>query len=355
MKNDDFFKKREIDSLNKLNKVVDNLPYYVRDYFVGIELKTSVLSRLNYAYDLRIFFEFLTKRVFRDKNVNQIELEDLALLEVTDFEYFLSYLSNYEINGNFQRCTETGKARKLSTLRAFYKYFFNKNQLPANTPSKVSMPKIHDKEIIRLDSNEKVDEISDMLYIVESGEGLTKKQLAFHKATKIRDTAIITVFLGTGIRISELVGLNLKDIDFNSNSLLVTRKGGNRAVLYFNDQVSSALKDYFVIRETQNKTLNEPALFLSLQDKRISTRTVQELVKKYARIVSPLKKITPHKLRSTFGTNLYRQTGDIYIVADCLGHKDVNTTKKHYAAITDDIRKKAGLGLSITGKNVDKD
>lgn len=350
MKNADYFKKREIDTLNKLNKIVDDLPYFVRDYFVGIELNTSPLSRLNYAYDLRIFFEFLTKKVFRDKKITQIDLSDLSLLDVTDFEYFLSYLSNYEINGKHSSCGETGKARKLSTLRAFYKHFFNKNKLPANTPSKVTMPKIHDKEIIRLDSNDKINEIGDMLYVVETGQGLTKKQIYYHNLTKTRDTAIITVFLGTGIRISELVGLNVNDIDFNTNSLVVTRKGGNRAVLYFNDQVHSALKNYILVRKNQEKTIDESALFLSLQNKRISTRIVQELVKKYAKIVSPLKKITPHKLRSTFGTNLYRQTGDIYVVADCLGHKDVNTTKKHYAAISDDIRKKAGTGLNITGK-----
>lgn len=351
MKNPDYFKKREIESLNKLDALISDMPYFVRDYFVGIELRTSVLSRLNYAYDLRIFFDFLIKKVFREKRITQLSFNDLAILDVSDFEYFLSYLSNYEINGKHQSCSETGKARKLSTLRAFYKHFFNKNKLPANTPSKVSMPKIHEKEIIRLDSNENVDEVADMLYVVETGDGLTKKQSYYHNLTKIRDTAILTVFLGTGIRISELVGLNLNDIDFNSNSLIVTRKGGNRAVLYFNEQVSSALKNYILIREDQNKTLNEPALFISLQNKRISTRIVQELVKKYAKIVSPLKKITPHKLRSTFGTNLYRQTGDIYVVADCLGHKDVNTTKKHYAAITDDIRKKAGSGLNITSKN----
>ncbi len=351
MQSPDYFKKREIDSLNKLDKLISNMPYYVRDYFVGIELRTSVLSRLNYAYDLRIFFEFLAKKVFRDKKITQISFEDLSLLDVSDFEYFLSYLSNYEINGKHESCSESGKARKLSTLRAFYKHFFNKNKLPANTPSKVSMPKIHEKEIIRLDSNENVDEVADMLYVVESGHGLTKKQASYHTLTKTRDTAIITVFLGTGIRISELVGLNIADIDFNSNSLVVTRKGGNRAVLYFNEQVSAVLKDYVLIRETQNKTLNEPALFISLQNKRISTRIVQELVKKYAKIISPLKKITPHKLRSTFGTNLYRQTGDIYVVADCLGHKDVNTTKKHYAAITDDIRKRAGTNLSITNSS----
>lgn len=349
MKQSSFYEQREISCIKRVDAILDELPYYVRDFFVGVELRTSALTRLNYAYDLRVFFDFLSKKMFK-KPVLDIEFSDLSKLESFDFEYFLSYLSHYTINGKEERCTETGKARKLSTLRAFYRYFFNRNALPANTPSKVSMPKIHEKEIIRLDSNEKVDEIGDILYTVETGQGLTKKQMEFHNATKLRDAAIITLFLGTGIRISELVGLNQDDIDFNTNSFVVTRKGGNRAVLYFNNEVASALHDYIDTR-LKDETSNEKALFLSLQNKRISTRTVQELVKKYAKIVTPLKKITPHKLRSTFGTNLYRQTGDIYVVADCLGHKDVNTTKKHYAAITEDIRKKAVSSMSIKNDN----
>lgn len=343
-----FYEQREISCIERLNAILDELPYYVQDFFVGIELQTSALSRLNYGYDLRVFFDFLSKKVFRNKQVQDITLSDIEKLQASDIEYFLSYLSHYTINGKEERCTETGKARKLSTLRAFYKYYFNKNRIQANTAAKVSMPKIHEKEIIRLESNDKIDEIGDMLYVVETGNGLTKKQMAFHNATKLRDTALITLFLGTGIRISELVGLNVDDFDFNTNSFVVTRKGGNRAVLYFNDEVCAALNDYLLDRNSNSKVQSdEKAMFLSLQNKRISTRTVQELVKKYAKIVSPLKKITPHKLRSTFGTNLYRHTGDIYVVADCLGHKDVNTTKKHYAAITDDIRKKAATSISL--------
>ncbi|MBE7061495.1 MAG: integrase [Clostridiales bacterium] len=346
MKGKSYFEEREISCIERVNAIIDTLPYFVHDFFIGVELRTSPLTRLNYAYDLRVFFTFLTKKVFRNKEIDQISLSDLANLDSSDIEYFLSYLSHYEINGKKERCTETGKARKLSTIRAFYKYFFNKNLLPANTPMKVSMPKIHEKEIVRLDSNDKINEISEMLYTVETGVGLTKRQKDFHEATKLRDTAIVTLFLGTGIRISELVGLNYDDIDFNTNSFVVTRKGGNRAVLYFNSEVADALKTYLLTRK-ESELQQEKALFLSLQNRRISTRTVQELVKKYARIASPLKKITPHKLRSTFGTNLYKKTGDIYVVADCLGHKDVNTTKKHYAAITEDIRKKAALSISL--------
>lgn len=347
MKAKNYFEQRELACLDRINSILETLPYYVADFFIGVELRTSVLTRLNYCYDLRVFFDFLSKRVFRGKSITDIEIRDLDKLTSNDIEYFLSYLSHYNINGKDEKCTETGKARKLSTLRAFFKHFFNKNMITANVATKVTMPKIHEKEIIRLDSNDSIDEVSEMLFTVEHGAGLTKRQMYYHDITKFRDSAIVTLFLGTGIRISELVGLNIDDFDFNSNSFVVTRKGGNRAVLYFNQQVADALKDYLDIR-TKEKKDEEKAMFLSLQNKRISTRQVQELVKKYARIASPLKKITPHKLRSTFGTNLYRQTGDIYVVADCLGHKDVNTTKKHYAAITEDIRKNAALNLSIT-------
>lgn len=346
-----YFENREISCIKKINHLLTELPYYVEDFFIGVANTTSPLSRLNYAYDLRIFFDFLSKKVFRGKKVLDITLKDLDILESNDIEFFINYLSLYSLDGKQKRCTETGKARKLSTLRAFFKYFFNKNILKANVATKVLMPKIHEKEIIRLDVNEKVNEIDDILSATQYGNGLTKRQLAYHNTTKERDVAIITLFLGTGIRISELVGLNVEDFDFNSNSFIVTRKGGNRTVLYFNEQVSSALQEYLAIRR-ENKLIDkdEKAFFISLQNKRISTRTIQDLVKKYAHLSTPLKKITPHKLRSTFGTNLYRQTGDIYVVADCLGHKDVNTTRKHYAAISDDIRKKAAINLNITNK-----
>lgn len=346
-----YFEERTISSLERIRKIADNLPYYVEEFFVGIENRTTPLTRLNYAYDLRIFFDFLSRKVFRGKKeVLDISIEDLDKLAASDIELFLSYLSHYTINGKEESCTERGKSRKLATIRSFFKFFFNKGVLTANVAAKVAMPKLHDKEIVRLESDGKINEIAAIINTADTGNGLSAKQQQFHKKTRIRDVAILTLFLGTGIRISELVGLNTEDIDFNSNAFVVTRKGGNRTILYFGDEVKAALEEYLAERNGDDAVKNEPALFLSLRKKRISTREVQDLVKKYAKIVSPLKKITPHKLRSTFGTNLYRETGDIYVVADVLGHKDVNTTKKHYAAISDDIRKRAVKSVKLRDK-----
>ena len=349
-----FYQQREISCIDRTENVISSLPYYVKDFFIGIEHRTTPLTRLNYAYDLRVFYDFLSKKVFKNMKITDISLDDIDNLTPSDIEYYLSYLSHYEINGKMETCTENGKSRKLSTLRSFFKFLFNKNFIKSNITTKVDMPKIHDKEIIRLESNERQDEIGDLLYVVESGSGLSKRQIAYHNATRLRDSAIITLFLGTGIRISELVGLDVKDFDFKTNSFVVTRKGGNRSLLYFNNEVASALLEYLEKRNEEVKNSINPeetAMFLSLQQKRISIRQVQELVKKYAKIISPLKKITPHKLRSTYGTNLYRQTHDIYVVANCLGHSDVNTTKKHYAAITEDVRKAAAMTYSITNND----
>ena len=290
---------------------------------------------------MRIFFDFLVKKKYRGKQICELTLEDLEQVTDTDIEIFLSYLSNYRFQERRLSCDERAKARKLSTVRSLFKYFFNKGLIEVNNTTKVSTPKLHEKEIIRLEA----DEVSSLLDTAEYGSGLSKHAIGYHNKTQVRDCAILTLFLGTGIRISELVGLNNESIDFTSNSFVVTRKGGNQAILYFSDEVAGAIGAYLAQKETDPQIPDgEHALFLSLQYRRITVRAVENLVKKYAKIVSPLKKITPHKLRSTYGTALYRETGDIYIVADVLGHKDVNTTRKHYAAITEDHRR------SVAGK-----
>ena len=333
-----YYQDRNFRNLDKINELLDDLPYFCEDFFRGVENRTSPLTRLNYVYDLRIFFDFLCRKKFRGKDVHDLTLEDLEQVTDTDIEIFLSYLSNYRYGEKRLSCDERAKARKLSTVRSLFKYFFNKGLIEVNHTAKVSTPKLHEKEIIQLER----DEVADLIDTAELGRGLSKHMEGYHERTKIRDTAILTLFLGTGIRISELVGLNDESIDFKTNSFVVTRKGGNQALLYFSDEVADALSAYLEQKKGDPKVPREKPplpLFLSLQYRRITVRAVENLVKKYAKIASPLKKITPHKLRSTYGTALYRETGDIYIVADVLGHKDVNTTRKHYAAITEDNRR----------------
>ena len=189
-----------------------------------------------------------------------------------------------------------------------------------------------------------------LLEQVEKGEKLTKSQLKYHKINKVRDIAILTLLLGTGIRVSECVGLNLNDVDLDNGALVVHRKGGYDATVYFGFEVETALRDYMDQRENMiPMTGHEDAFFISMQNKRMGVRSVENMVKKYTRNVTTLKNITPHKLRSTYGTSLYKETGDIYLVASVLGHSDVNTTRKHYAAISDEKRMKVTNAVKLRG------
>ncbi|MDR0221440.1 MAG: tyrosine-type recombinase/integrase [Lachnospiraceae bacterium] len=257
----------------------------------------------------------------------------------------IDYISIYQ-NKDGREITneERGKSRKLAALKSFYNYFFRNELIETNPAAQVPMPKKHEKEIVRLD----IDEVAILLDNVEDGEKLTKSQLHYHEKTKLRDVALLTLLLGTGLRVSECVSLNINDVDFNNNGLKVTRKGGYESIVYFGDEVCNALHDYMEKRDKMTtQPGHEDALFLSLQNRRLTVRAVENLVKKYAKIATPLKRITPHKLRGTYGTALYKETDDIYLVADVRGHKDVNTTRKHYAAIEDDRRRWAAKAVKL--------
>lgn len=335
----------QVDRMNrvKLRDLVSGLPVFCATFFRGIEQTTSSRTKIAYAYDLHVFFDYLLKYHddFSGKDMQQIRVSDLDKVKPIDLELYMDYLRFYqsEHGDHPERVNqERGIMRKISSLKSFYNYFFKKELIQTNAPAKVSLPKLHEKEIIRLD----VDEVALLLDEVESGDKLTARQKSFHEKTKIRDLALLTLLLGTGIRVSECVGLNVDDVDFKNAGIHIHRKGGKEVIVYFGDEVEEALRLY--ARERAKiipLTGHEDAFFLSIQKKRLQVRSVENLVKKYARTVTTLKNITPHKLRSTYGTTLYQETGDIYLVADVLGHSDVNTTRKHYAALEDERRRSA--------------
>lgn len=346
MKEKPYFENVTIKNEVLLRSLLDKLPPYCRQFFIGIEPTTSSRTRMAYAYDLGCFFDYLheVNPLCRKKDITEIPLSVLDAVTPMDIEEYLSYLKYYKKNDVEHTNKERGLKRKLASLRSFYRYLYKNEMISQDPAIKVDMPKIHEKAIVRLD----IDETVNLLDEVESGSDLTEVQQHYHEKTKTRDLAIITLLLGTGIRVSECVGLDLDDVDFKNNGIKIHRKGGTETVVYFGEEVSSALMEY--IKERQKMTPKDGslnALFLSMQKKRISVRAVENMVKKYSRLITSLKNITPHKLRSTYGTTLYRETGDIYLVADVLGHKDVNTTRKHYAAIDEDRRRTAAKYVKL--------
>ncbi len=333
--------KVNIENEKRLRKLCRDLPSFCKEFFRGIEPVTSSRTRIAYGYDLRVFFRFLEEEYpeIHSGPMKTWPVEVLDKISLTQLEEYLDYLKLYENPDNkIHTNEERGRMRKTASIRTFYRFFYRKQKIRNNTASLLEIPKKHEHAIIRLEP----DEIVKLLDSVEQGDKLTASQKKYHNKTKVRDLALLTLLLGTGIRVSECVGLDITDFNFETNAMKIHRKGGNEVVLYFGDEVADALLNYLDERVMViPKEGSENAFFLSMQKSRLSVRAVENLVKKYARTVTTLKKITPHKLRSTYGTQLYKETGDIYLVADVLGHSDVNTTRKHYAAMEDERRRMA--------------
>ena len=340
----------------KVREMLKTLPPACADFIRSISMTTSPLTRMAYTIDLGAFFDYALKEMpyFASKTLQEVNDQDLEEIHAKHIHGYTDYLTLYykdeyqgeEIVGQkVLRNHESGIMRKLSTLRSFFDYLYRAERVTGNVASLISLPKLHEKPILHLQA----EEITRLLSMAFSGNHLTDSQKKYHRLTQQRDYAMLMLFLGTGIRVSECVGLNLEDLDFESNALLVTRKGGNQVILYFPEEVSIALQAYLAQRrEIKPQKSHESALFFSLQNRRMTPRAVQQMVKKYSAMAVPLKKkMSPHKLRSTYATQLYHETEDIYLVAEALGHSDVNTTRKHYAAMSDRRRREAAQNVHL--------
>ena len=347
-----YYEEQNRQNILRLREHLKEMPPFLSEFFRNRADYTSTRTRLGYAYDLKLFFGFLVTetRDFSARTMDNFDLEDLGRVTVDHIEEFMEYLSYY-VTSRAKEGAEyhvqnelEGKSRKLSAVRSMFTYFYKKGKISANPAELVATPPTKEKAKVYLDAHE----IANLLDEADSGQNLTKKQKDYHAHTRRRDVAILSLFAGTGVRISEAVGLNLEDIDISNGSFRVIRKGGDEAILYFGDEVAEALGEYLEHRkQVAAKPGHENAFFLSMQNKRLTARAVQNLVKKYSHLANTLKKITPHKLRTSFGTNMYRQTGDIYLVADLLGHKDVNTTRKSYADTKADAGRRAARELRL--------
>ena len=337
--------------LDELKNRLSELPEFIYNFIQRyVKNTTSLNTKIAYCKDSKIFLEFLkTLSKFSNiKDITQFSIENIKELKKVDIEDYLLYLENYNIIYNTRtgknislniQNEKQGKMRKLSSLRSLFDYLYSSELIDKDITQLVKMPKLHDK----IKSKLSVDEVVLLLDNIEKGNGLSEKEKIYYEATKIRDIAIATTLLGTGIRVSELVNVNLNDINFKENHFKVTRKGQNEEIIFCNDEVIKALKNYYEKRlsVTGVPVEHQQAYFLSSQKRRIDEKTVRNLVKKYSRKSGIIKNITPHSLRRTFGTNMYNEVGDVYLVAELLGHKSVETTKRHYAELNVERKRKA--------------
>ena len=242
-------------------------PAFCRQFFIGIEATTASRTRLAYAYDIGCFFEYLqtVNPICQKMPLREIPISILNEITPMDIEEYLEHCTYYTKDGKEYMNDERGKARKLASLRSFYNYFFRNEMIEKNPAALVQMPKLHDKEIIRLDP----DEVAILLDTVESGEKLTKKQLQYHEKNKLRDIALLTLMLGTGLRVSECVGIDIQDVDFKNNGVKIRRKGGYEAIVYFGEEVELALLDYLEQRSNTTPVQGHEDALKAMQEEGI--------------------------------------------------------------------------------------
>lgn len=338
-KDSEYYKQLEEKKIKTYRSIISTLPAYAVKYLDDKKRSSQINTAINYAHDLTYFFEFLkeTNPILKNTEIKDIPLNLLDQLSFDDINEYQDYL---ELSTGDNKHKNIGKSidRHMSALRGMYKYLCINRYLSNDATAGASKRKKVNKAIIRMDATE----VHRFLDVIEDSALPSNHQSQICKKTALRDTAILTLLLHTGIRVSECVGLDIDDIDFEANTIRIVRKGGDESILYFDAEVHEVLESYMDLeRPSYMATEDEQALFLSNRKKRMAVRSIQEMVQKYAKVAVPNKKLSPHKMRSTYGTALYKETGDIRLVADVLGHKDINTTAKHYAAIEEEHRKQA--------------
>lgn len=319
---------QDIIKIEKTRKLIEKMPDFAKQFFIGRETVLSSGTLLAYGKDMMQFFRYLSDE--KGKDIKELTLDELNEMKSTDIENYLFFIKKYDgTDGVVRSNGEQGIKRKYSSLSAFYSYYYKHDLITNNPMGKVEPPKLHKKEVVRLDSQESEKLLDNAIMGIKNDTNIGK---FYGRKNGLRNYAIIYLLLGTGLRVSECVGLDMDDLFLERKELRVVRKGGNVDIVFFSDDVKEVLEEYLeerkLIKNVVEKDKN--ALFLSSRKKRIDVRTVEIMVKEHSGSAS-LKKITPHKLRSTFGSNLYEKTdGDVILVSKALNHTNVSTSAKYY-------------------------
>ena len=338
----------------RIENMLTELPEFCEDFVYGLASAKSASTRYAYLVDIKVFLEYVRNKLPRYgiHDLRDLTLETMDQITPRDLDKYLNYLSHYTSDGRDYVNSENGKLRKIASVSSLYKFFIRRNQLKSNPTIALERPKVKNIQKVVLTD----DEVDKLLTDIESGTNLSQAQMRTHEKRKFRDLSIVVLLLSTGMRVSELVGLNVSDIYFDHPdedeygnvvySAKVIRKGGKKDTVVFTEECMYYLRVYMekertaLLSSAGKAPEDEPAMFISLKGSRMAANSVEHMVSDYSKGSIPLKHITPHKFRKTRGSNLYNATGDIELVRNILGHAEISTTSKHY--ILDAETKKIG-------------
>lgn len=341
-----------------LQDYLAGLPDFVFEYVQMYYSGESINTQLGYSIDIKIFLDYLKKYKF--KNIDSIEsftTEDMNNVKAEDIIRFKAYLKEYESEyttpdgktvRRIRRNSNYGINRKLSAVRGLFVYLYKTDRLSQNVTDKVDMNRLHQKIKKPLTTQETVN----LINVIYNGENiLTGRDLTEYLSRKQRDIAIFTTYLGTGIRVSELVNLNITDICFETSSFIVTRKGGDEQEIFMPIQVENELAKYVEGRLQKDNAKDANALFISRRGTRMTVSSVEKMLKKYCTLagITDNDKARPHALRRTFACRLLEEGVDIKMVAELMGHKNIEVTHKYYAQYNSQARRDVMRSIDVTG------
>lgn len=334
---------RDNNIIERCITVENNLPKFMKDYFIYLKGSVAVSTRLAYLEDIQFFTSYLIEmqELTNAKDIKDITLDEFNNIKARDVNMFLGdYCSRYykqsKNNTLIFENNNRALARKKSSLSTLFKFLYRNDQLENNITdgfNPIKLPKPQPDAIKRLE----IDEVAKMLESVENGQGLTDKEKVYWRKTKLRDKAILALFVTYGLRLNELRELNISSFNFSRGEFMIYRKRGKEVLMPINNTCELVIKDYIYNERTQSELLddkNKDALFLSLQNKRMNPKSIRQLVKKYTSIsmeTSREKGYSPHKLRATTATSLIQNGFSIYDVQNLLDHDNVTTTQLYAA------------------------
>lgn len=301
-------------------------PEFLNEYLVHMKIVKLLAERTieEYYTDIRLFLRYIyennhnTGKTFSEIDIRDMNVSEIKNISVSDIYNFIFYTSDERHN------KDRARYRKISSLRSFFKYMEKTAHIIEKDPTKdldVPVPKASLPKFLSLNESLRLLETADT-------------------ADSRRDYCIITLFLNCGMRLSELVGIDIKDIDFYENRLKVLGKRSKERMVYLNQACVDALQKYLVIRKNNPKATDEPALFISNQNRRISKRRVQQIVEETLQKANlDGKGITTHKLRHTAATLMYQYgDADVLTLKELLGHANIATTEIYTHLNSESVR-----------------
>lgn len=330
---------KQNEMIKKCQQIENQLPSFMSDYFLYLKNAISLSSRLAYLSDILFFCNYLVNELNFDQATVSSEISQQAFMKLTakDVNLFLGdYCTRYIVETDtadyIMENHSRSLARKRSSLSVMFKFFYRDDLMEKNIVegfNPIKLPKPQPDAIKRLE----IEEVANMLHAVETGEGLTSKELQYWEKTKRRDKAMLVLFTTYGLRVSEIQQLNLSSFNYTRGEFKIYRKRGKEVNMPLNQSALAVLEEYIKLERPECLDDDDP-LFISLQGKRITVRAIRELVKKYTSIAmqtSRDKGYSPHKLRATAASSLIQYGFSIYDVQNLLDHENVTTTQLYSA------------------------